>query len=563
MPLLSWPFHMPSLLAVGTTSALGGTNSQNTDLTPGLPVSLPGCRLICQVLIRSSPIVSCATPANWTLLSEDLHIAQGFGQWLFWADHGTAAPTINWNSPNLSTTGAIARVFSIINVDTSSRWYWLGNRLDAASSTTVTTASLTTKAAQRLALGFNCVSTLATPFDAPTGETGGTWFEEIEEATTTLGNDATIQIVAAIMPAASTISGGTATIPIASNWLSRTIAVQPLSDMRGEIVYTVNQSPRPQIILDTDIDSDIDDVVDLVMLLKMEEANELDLVAAVVTSAQIHAATTMKAICKYYARDDLIIGTNTSSQGASASLYNDETTTQFPVAGFAQASDFPAAVTVIRTALAAASDKSIEYITSGSLDTVKLLLESTGDGISPLNGIELVKKKVRFFFCVAGGWPQAAGVSDFGGTAPRAVVSDAVLDNWPAREVPIIFGNLPDADDIETGATVMVGLQTANPARFAWVSYFGNANAANKRGAWAQVVFLGAVRGIWPNSVGTNWWRILGRQGLASVHTTTGVTDWDIATLGGHGWLRRMQSKADFVTTINGLIGEPTSPGSP
>lgn len=556
MPLLSWPFSTPSVLAAGTVSELGGTGSQNTDLTPGLPISYPGCKLILQVLLRSSPTVSCATPTNWTLITEDRHSAGGFGQWLFWAAHGESAPSVNWNAPDLTTTAAMARIYSIVNVDQSSYWYDLGTLTQATASSTLTMGSLTTRAAARLALGFQ-ITTAQSTMTEPAGETGGEWFEEFD-ALTTLGSDGTIQLQSSLMPAAGTISGGTFALGISTNWMSRILGILPLADKRTEIAYTVNTSPRPQVILDSDIDSDVDDVVDLVFMLNLEAAGEVDIVSAVVTSAQIHAAPTMKAICNYYNRSALVIGANTSSQGASASLYNDEVAVEHPVIGFEEAADFPAAVTVIRQTLADADDKSIEYLSTGSLDTIKLLLESTGDGISPLSGIELVRRKIRYYWCVAGAWPQGAATTDFGGTGPRAVVSDAVLQNWPAVDTPIIFINLPDAGLVLTGANVMVALEVANPARFAWVSYHGNENAGNTRGAWSQVAILGLVRGVAPHSTtGTDWWRMLGRRGLASVNTTTGVTQWDFDTEGGHGWMRRRQPVATFVSTINALIQEP------
>ena len=548
---------MPAILAAGTKAELGSTGSQNTNLAPALPLSFPGCKLILHVIIAASPTVSCATPAGWELVANDMLSGNGAGHWIFAADHGAAAPSVDWNAPDGANTRALARILSIVNVKPGTPWHTLGNTAQALTSGTVTIASLTTTLVQCLGLAFNSITDDPVMIDA-TGETGGDWTEIIEEVTTTLGNDAAIQVQSALLPTPTTISGGTFAITPSTNWISRTLGVHPLEDVRGEIVYTVNTAPRPQVLYDLDIDSDIDDVADLVFMLNLEHLGELDIRAAVVTSAQVRAAPTMKAITNYYGRTGLVIGANTNSQGAFASLYNDQTQAAHPVPGFATAADFPAALTVLRQTLAGAADNSIEYLTTGSLDSVKLLLDSPGDGISPLTGVQLVAQKVRNFWCVAGVWPQGAASSDFGATSARAAISNAVLAAWPST-VPIIFNNLTESGLVVTGANVMVALNAANPARTAWVTFFGNITASNSRSGWAQYSMLGLARGVWPNSItGTNYLRMLGRSGKGSVHATTGVTNWDFGTAGNHGYLRRTTTLPTFVTAINTKLLDPS-----
>jgi purine nucleosidase len=545
---------MPVVLTAGTKAELGGTGAQNTNLTPALPISYPGNKLILQVDVRGTATVSCSTPSGWTLIQNDMHVSNGIGQWLFETDHGAAAPSVDWNAPDGVNTAALARIYCVANVKQGTPWYTLGNTTQGSASATLSLPSLTTTLPQCLGLAFNAVGD-----DPPLAETAGSWIEDFEEVTTLLGNDAAIQAQSTVISTPTTISGGTMSLSPASPWVSRTLAVQPLEADRGEVPYTVNASPRPQVMYDLDIDSDIDDVADLVCMLNLEHLGQLDIVAGIVTSAQIRAAPTMKAITNYYGRTTLPIGANTNSQGSFASLYNDQTQAAFPVPGFAQASDFPTALTVQRQALAAAADNSIEYFVTCTLDSIRALLESPADGISPLTGQQLVAQKMRSLWIVAGIWPQGAATTDLGGTSARAANSNFVLTNWPAAQAPILFLNMPDATTIETGENVMVAMPASNPARFAWITYFGNANAINKRSGWSQQMALTIARGPWPNAItGTNYHRILGRRGKAAVHPTAGTTTWDFDTVGNHGFLRRLSSRATFVSTINGLLLDPS-----
>lgn len=56
--------------------------------------------------------------------------------------------------------------------------------------------------------------------------------------------------------------------------------------------------------------------------------------------------------------------------------------------------------------LLAESEKNLEIMEIGYLQVVSKLLESEPDEISPLNGLELVKKKVKKFWVMAGKWDK-------------------------------------------------------------------------------------------------------------------------------------------------------------
>lgn len=323
-------------------------------------------------------------------------------------------------------------------------------------------------------------------------------------------------------------------------------------------VYTVNQSPRPQILYDCDIDSDIDDVVDLLMLLNLEHLQELDIKGIVVSSANNEAAACLYAILNYYGRTEIPIGVNTSALGTSTSLYNTGVVTKFGVVGKTTAADFDNYLITQRTLLAAAEDNSIEYLTTAALSSVKGLLESPADEISPLTGLELITAKVRTLFCVAGRWPTGAGVSDFSADIARATESAYVLANWPTT-VPIIFVNINDGDTLKSGENVMVALNNLNPAKEAWNLYFGRLDPSDTREAWAQIGILPLARGfLWNQVKGPAYAMILGYKGTAQVNTTTLVSSWKNNPDSNHNIMGKVMSDAEYITEINGLIKDVT-----
>lgn len=321
-------------------------------------------------------------------------------------------------------------------------------------------------------------------------------------------------------------------------------------------IYTVK--PIPKIFYDLDIDSDIDDVVEVLMNLNLEQRGEIDIIAAVVTATGVKAAACLYAILNYYGRTDLPVGVNTEAVGYESDLYNSAVVTAYGVVGKLTAADFENYLVTQRRELALQPDASVEYITTGDLSSVKGLIDSVADEFSALNGVDLIKAKIKHLWVVAGNWPRGSGVSDFGGTAPRAVVSDYVLDNWPS-EVPIIFVPINEGDGVETGENVMMALNDNNPAKLAWTSYFGNNLVTNKRPGWAQIATLSIARGLYnQQTTSTKYAGIVGHKATGSVDTTSGVTAWNPSVNGGHNYLWKIETDANIVTKVNELIKDVT-----
>lgn len=325
-------------------------------------------------------------------------------------------------------------------------------------------------------------------------------------------------------------------------------------------IYTVNESPRPQVFLDFDLDSDIDDVVDEVYLLNLEHRGNLDIIGAVSTSTNLYSAAAWLAIANYYSRSTIPVGVNTNYNGANGtSLYASNVATNYGVAGKTNATQFDVYTTTQRQTLAAAANSSVEYITTGDLGSVKGLLQTAGDGFSASNGVELVAQKVRSLWIVGNNWPGGVGVSDIGGNAILAAVSRFVLTNWPTT-VPIILTSISDGTPVFTGENKMVAMNAANPARVAWELYFGRSLPADKQSGWSQIAITPLTYGIYPNSLtATNYSEVSGYRGFAYVEPANGVSTYSRALNHNHSYLSRLRAASDYSATINALLLDPSA----
>lgn len=204
-----------------------------------------------------------------------------------------------------------------------------------------------------------------------------------------------------------------------------------------------------KIIFDTDMSGDTDDVAALAVLNVLADQGKAEILACVANGhdADKAIAASISAINTYYGRPDIPIGTYQgpgcppTKSGYTAALRD----------GFANSAkpddQMPRALDVYRKALAAAPDDGVVIVSVGFLTNLQDLLESKPDAISPLSGMDLVKKKVRKLSCMGGGYPSIGGECNFdgrdGGAAAKYVVA-----NWPT---PILFSGF------EIGLAVLSG----------------------------------------------------------------------------------------------------------
>nr|WP_235989840.1 nucleoside hydrolase [Bremerella alba] len=165
------------------------------------------------------------------------------------------------------------------------------------------------------------------------------------------------------------------------------------------------RKPIP-LIFDTDIGNDSDDVLALAMIHALESRAECKLLAVTITKDHELAAPFVDCINTFYGRGDIPIGVCSSDVTPQEGKFNglanatDNGQLRYPhdLTSGKQASS---AVNVLRNALADSEDGSVVICQVGFSTNLANLLESPADEISSLNGMELVKKKVRLLSVMA------------------------------------------------------------------------------------------------------------------------------------------------------------------
>lgn len=91
----------------------------------------------------------------------------------------------------------------------------------------------------------------------------------------------------------------------------------------------------------------------------------------------------------------------------SASTFTSQVTTRFNPNPSDTRANYPDATTLLRTLYAAAPDGSITYAYSGFGVNAQNLLQSAGDGISPLAGFQLFYNKTQKIVIIGGDYPNS------------------------------------------------------------------------------------------------------------------------------------------------------------
>ena len=251
----------------------------------------------------------------------------------------------------------------------------------------------------------------------------------------------------------------------------------------------MNEKKPIDLILDTDIGSDSDDVGAMMVLHRLRQAGECDLLAVTSSTSRKDSVAIIDVINRYYGADVPTgnVKGKKCSEGGTHGMYS-------RAVAFAYGSRYikeepENAVTVLRRALAAAKDK-VRLVTIGSFANVAGLLKSCADEISPLSGAELVERKVSEMYSMAGNFK---GVTNFYGyefVAECNVLlsledSIYVAENFPR---PIVYSPFELGVKILTGEKLLTGAD--NPMKMAY--YVHN---AGPRESWDPVTAYMAVKG--------------------------------------------------------------------
>ena len=172
------------------------------------------------------------------------------------------------------------------------------------------------------------------------------------------------------------------------------------------LCFTLTCAAQTNVILDTDIDSDVDDVQALAMLHSYQKSGIIDLLGVVVTSSDSYSYQCVDAINTFYQRPDIPIGFLKQQETLdNLSKYTKQVSEAFPhnLTSITQTTE---SARLYRKLLMESEDNSVVIVTIGHLTSLQNLLQSEGDDISQLTGKELVEKKVKKWLCMGGTYPE-------------------------------------------------------------------------------------------------------------------------------------------------------------
>jgi len=203
--------------------------------------------------------------------------------------------------------------------------------------------------------------------------------------------------------------------------------------------------PTP-LIFDTDIGNDVDDVLALGMIHSLQTRGECELLAVTITKDHELAASFTDAVNTFYGRGDVPIGVCRSGVTPAEGKFNglgsvtDDGKLRYPH-DLLSGKNAPDAVTVLRQALANAEDGSVAIAQVGFSTNLANLLDSKPDDISPLSGVEMVRRKAKLLSIMAGAFTKIPGKNGPYDHKEYNVVKDIpsaqkLADHWPT---PIIW----------------------------------------------------------------------------------------------------------------------------
>lgn len=298
-----------------------------------------------------------------------------------------------------------------------------------------------------------------------------------------------------------------------------------------------DQAKPVPIIFDTDMDTDCDDAGALAILHALADKGEVEILGTVVSSHYPYSAPCVEAINRYYGRPDLPVGAP-KRPGAPidrGSRYARQIAQEFQTE-LQTNDDARDAVEVYREILGKQPDHSVKIVTVGYVTNVADLMESKPDKYSPMNGMELIKQKVKIWVCMGGRYPKHLNPGVFGNFKPDPASAVQAAEDWPGT---IVFTGL--GTEILTGSN-RGQMKENNPVRRVYDLYLKKKAA---RPSWDLMAVLYAAR---PNA---DYWDL--KKGGYNHIYENGTNAWKQGDVTHH---RLLKLKSGTRKKVNRLLDD-------
>ena len=232
----------------------------------------------------------------------------------------------------------------------------------------------------------------------------------------------------------------------------------------------------------------MDDVGALAILHSYIREGRAELLAAVGSCNTGYTAPCIDAINTYYGLPDIPIGISPDCPDKGTSRYQKYISENFEN-DILSDKNAGSAVDVYRKCLAGADNGSVVIVVVGPLNNLYDLLRSEGDSHSSLNGVDLVRKKVKLCVIMGGQFPESKPQGEYNiSLAPEA--AEFVSQNFPAH---IMWCGYEIGESVMTGKRIGE-LSENNPVRAAYELYSNKQNGFT-RSSWDLLTVMYAVEG--------------------------------------------------------------------
>lgn len=294
------------------------------------------------------------------------------------------------------------------------------------------------------------------------------------------------------------------------------------------------QAAEPvNVIFDTDMGGDCDDVGALFVLHGAQERGEVKLLATMGCVSSPAIAPAIDGINSWFGRPEIPVGTLKDPGLLVGPHYTEELALRYP-GKFPRGEDYPDAVRLYREILAAQSDQSVIIVAVGPLRNIANLLKSAPDAASELDGAKLVERKVKRLDIMGGKYPPqpSRDAKDAEWNFAQCVRSAVeVCGHWPT---PVVFNG--EGGSTLSGRQATYEMPEHNPLTMAYTNYPGTGYGGDRM-SWDPISCLVTVRGAEP------WYEIVS-GGRNVVDPATGSNRWEEVAGGRHSYLVLKSAKS-------------------
>ena len=189
------------------------------------------------------------------------------------------------------------------------------------------------------------------------------------------------------------------------------------------------------VIFDSDMGPDYDDVGAITLLHAFADSGRANILATIASTKYEGVAAVFSVLNTYFNRPDIPIAVPKGDAIEEKDFQQWTDTLRANYEHSINSNDEVAdAVDLYRKLLASQPDTSVTIITVGFLTNIANLLKSEADDYSPLNGEQLVKKKVKKMVSMAGKFPSGS------------LINNEEIQGSPVKDVFRISINMRDED---------------------------------------------------------------------------------------------------------------------